>query len=165
MRKLLAALAAVTMALAVFGCQGEETALRPSEEALLYFVDAEMMRLIPSKLEVSAADGSEAARIVLRALVEGHDDNPQIRRIMPKMPEEVSVYVSGEIAYVDLGADFVAAHLPGRNAELLTVYQIVNSLSSLEEVVNVRFTIDGKTQRDFLGFIDMRETFVPDYYV
>ncbi len=165
MRKLLFAIAAVMMAAAVFGCGGERTASQPVEEALLYFVDAEMMRLIPSETIVPASDGTEAAKAVLAALVEGRDDNPQIKRIMPKMPEELSVYVSGEIAYVDMGADFVAAHPEGRGAELLTVYQIVNSLTSLKEVVNVRFTIDGRSCRDFIGFIDMRETFVPDYYV
>jgi len=31
--------------------------------------------------------------------------------------------------------------------------------------VNVRFTIDGKRQKDFKGYIDMRETFIPDYFI
>ena len=42
---------------------------------------------------------------------------------------------------------------------------IVNSLTSIDGIVKVKFTIDGKPQKNFKGFIDMREAFIPDYYV
>ena len=38
-------------------------------------------------------------------------------------------------------------------------------LTGLDGIVNVRFTIDGKRQKDFKGYIDMRETFIPDYFI
>ena len=53
----------------------------------------------------------------------------------------------------------------GRECELTTVYRSVNSLTGLDGIVNVRFTIDGKRQKDFKGYIDMRETFIPDYFI
>ena len=47
----------------------------------------------------------------------------------------------------------------------MMVYSIVNSLTNIDGIVNVRFTVDGERQKDFLGFVDMRETFIPDYCV
>ena len=63
------------------------------------------------------------------------------------------------IAYVDIKQELADKHPEGRDLELLTVYSIVNSLTGLDGIVNVRFTIDGKRQKDFKGYIDMRETF------
>ena len=48
---------------------------------------------------------------------------------------------------------------------MLIVYQIVNSLTSIDGIDNVRFTVDGKVKKEYAGFIDMRETFIPDYFV
>ena len=73
--------------------------------------------------------------------------------------------VLDRIAYVDIKQELVDKHPDGRDLELLTVYSIVNSLTGLDGVVNVRFTIDGKRQKDFKGYIDMRETFIPDYFI
>ena len=48
-----------------------------------------------------------------------------------------------------LKQELVDKHPDGRDLELLTVYSIVNSLTGLDGIVNVRFTIDGKRQKDF----------------
>ena len=47
--------------------------------------------------------------------------------------------------------------------ELLTIYSAVNSLTSSGDIITVEFLIDGASQRDLYGYIDMRETFIPDY--
>ena len=52
-----------------------------------------------------------------------------------------------------------------RDLEYLFVYQIVNSLTSIEGIDAVNFKIDGKIQKKFKGFVDMREVFVPDYFM
>ena len=51
------------------------------------------------------------------------------------------------------------------HGRMLMVYSIVNSLTEIDGIVNVRFTIDGRVQKDFVGYLDMRETFIPDYFV
>lgn len=48
-------------------------------------------------------------------------------------------------------------------AEYLTIYSVVNSLTSSGDIITVDFTVGGKKQKDFYGYIDMRETFIPDY--
>lgn len=52
-----------------------------------------------------------------------------------------------------------------RELEKLLVYQLVNSLTSIEGIEYVQFTVDGDTKKGFAGFVDMREIFVADYLI
>lgn len=131
----------------------------------IYFVDAEMMRLIPVKVTIPEMSAEKTAQRVLDELIEGRDENPKIRRLIPKMKRCMTVSLKDGIAYVDIKGKMIDAVPDGRDAELLTVYSVVNSLTAVDGVVNVRFTIDGKKQKDFKGWLDMRETFIPDYFI
>ena len=136
-----------------------------TQEVKLYFVDAEMMRLIPVSTTIPKTNTRKMAQYVVDELIEGRDDNPKIRRIIPKEKRCMSVKVKDKIAYVDIKRSMVEGQPDGRDLEILTVYSIVNSLTGLDDIVNVRFTIDGKIQKDFKGYLDMRETFIPDYFI
>ena len=136
-----------------------------TNEIKTYFVDAEMMRLIPVSTSVPRTSAERTARYVLDALIEGHDDNPKIRRLIPREKNCMTVKVKDKIAYVDLKSNMFASRVNGRDLEILTVYSIVNSLTNIDGIVNVRFTVDGEVKKDFMGYVDMRETFIPDYYV
>lgn len=134
-------------------------------DACLYFTDASMQRLIPSDFTLKAANADKAAKIVLSELVKGRDDNKKIMRTVPDIKDGLTVKVKGVTAYVNMSGEFVDCHSNARPHELLTIYSIVNSLTSIDGIINVKFTIDNKTQKDFKGFCDMRETFIPDYYI
>ena len=136
-----------------------------TNEIKVYFVDAEMMRLIPVKTTMPRTSAEKTARCVLDALIKGHDDNPKIRRLIPREKNCMTVKVKDKTAYVDLKSSMFASHPDGRDPEILTVYSIVNSLTDIDGIENVRFTIDGEVKKDFMGYVDMRETFIPDYYV
>lgn len=165
MRKFLSIILCIMLAASMFGCGTSRVMTPPTQIAQLYFIDSDMLRLIPSDFEVTAESPDAAARAVIAELIKGRDQNPKIRRLIPNIPDCMSVYVSEDIAYVNLTSDFIANHPDGKVLEFLTVYSIVNSLTSLQGIINVRFTIDGRREKDFKGFIDMRETFIPDYYV
>ena len=137
----------------------------PSADINVYFADAEMMRLIPVRTSVPRTGAERTARFVLDAMIEGHDDNPKIFRLVPNVKNCMSVTVKDKIAYVDLKSGLRGEYPDGRDAEIMMVYSIVNSLTNIDGIVNVRFTVDGERQKDFLGFVDMRETFIPDYCV
>ena len=77
----------------------------------------------------------------------------------------MTVKVKDKIAYVDLKSSILKTQPDGRDFEILTVYSIVNSLTNVDGIVNVRFTVDGERKKDFMGYVDMRETFIPDYCV
>lgn len=136
-----------------------------TEEINIYFVDAETMRLTPVKTTIPHADTERTARYVLDALIEGHDDNPKILRLVPRDESCMTVKVKDKIAYVDLKSSILKTHPDGRDFEILTVYSIVNSLTNVDGIVNVRFTVDGERKKNFMGYVDMRETFIPDYCV
>lgn len=131
----------------------------------LYYVDSSMLRLIPTDYIIDTANKEKAAKTVISELIRGRDDNTKILRIIPEVANGLSVKVKGTTAYVNMTQDFVDLHSDSRLHEQLTIYQIVNSLTSIDGIVTVKFTIDNKPQKDFKGFVDMRETFIPDYYI
>lgn len=136
-----------------------------TEEVKLYFVDAEMLRLIPVRTSVPKMSVNKQAKYVLDELIKGRDDNPKIRRLIPDEKRCMTVRVKDRIAYVNIKSDIIEDVPDGRDLEVLMIYSVVNSLTGLDGVVNVRFTIDGRKERDLKGYIDMRETFIPDYFV
>ena len=131
----------------------------------LYMIDAEMLRLIPVKIKIPEGETQRMAQRLLDELVDGRDDNPKIRRLIPKIEGCLTANVEDNNVTVNISGEVIKKHPEGRDLELLTVYQIVNTLTELKDIKTVRFTIDGKTQRNFMGYLDMRETFVPDYFV
>lgn len=136
-----------------------------NETAELYFVDSELMMLIPSTYYLPAVSRDKAAKKVINELISGRDDNDKIMRIMPKIKNGITVKVKNDTAYVDLSNEFVQAHTDNAHKEILTIYSIVDSLTSIDGIKKVRFTIGGKEQADFKGNVDMREVFLPDYTV
>lgn len=136
-----------------------------NETAELYFVDSELMMLIPSTYYLPAVSRDKAAKKVINELINGRDDNDKIMRIMPKIKNGITVKVKNDTAYVDLSSEFVQAHTDNAHKEVLTIYSIVDSLTSIDGIKKVRFTIGGKEQADFKGNVDMREVFLPDYTV
>lgn len=49
-------------------------------EVKLYYVDAQMLRLIPVKTQIPQMSTQKMAQRVADELVEGYDDNPKIRQ-------------------------------------------------------------------------------------
>lgn len=133
--------------------------------AELYFVDSTMLRLIPTDYDTGRVSVQRACERVIAELIKGRDENPKILRLIPNIKNGMSVRVKGETAVVNLSGELVKQHSPLRQHELLTIYSIVNSLTSIDGINTVEFTIDGEKTKDFKGFVDMRETFIPDYYI
>ena len=137
---------------------------RPEPAAItVYYVDRQMMRLVPVSYNIGhAAPDKQCERIIEELTYDrGYDSN--IRRLIPK--QAVSVKVKDSVATVNINTEFFQHSEKNRNFETLIIYQLVNSVASVEGVSRVEFLIDGKRQKDFMGFIDMRESFIPDYYV
>lgn len=137
----------------------------PTTEVKIYFTDAQVLKLIPVRTQIPKLTSEQQAKIVIKELIKGHDDNLKIKRTIPDIDGCMSVTVKNNIAYVDIKQSMIENHSDGRDIELLTVYSIVNSLINIEGISNVRFTINGKSQKDFMGYLDMRETFIPDYMI
>ncbi len=133
-------------------------------EPEIYFVDSDMFRLVSVDFECNERSREKQAEAVISELILGRDKNKKITRMIPKK-DCLSVKIKDDTAYVDIDEESVKDFPDGRVSEVLTVYQIVNSLTSIDGVVKVKFTIGGEVKKKFKGFIDMRETFIPDYYI
>ena len=131
-------------------------------ECQLYFVDRQLHRLVPTVF-IPEKSPEKTAKKMVSELILGRDKNNAILRIIPNIEDGISVKVKGDTAQVNLLGD-LAKHI-NKNAETekLFIYQIVNSLTSVDGIKYVRFTIDSETKKDFVGFLDMREIFTADY--
>ncbi|MBP3361553.1 MAG: GerMN domain-containing protein [Clostridia bacterium] len=131
----------------------------------LYFVDRQMMRLIQVDYYVSKATPEKEASLIISELLRGRDGNDSIRRMLPDAEDAISVAVTGSTATININMKYLDFYETGKQQEELVVYQLVNSVSSVEGVSRVKFLFDGKEKKDFLGEMDMRESFIPDYCV
>ncbi|MCC8169462.1 MAG: GerMN domain-containing protein, partial [Oscillospiraceae bacterium] len=131
----------------------------------IYFVDSEMLRLLPIETYIPNSSAQHQAKTVLNELIRGRDDNPKIKRVIPDIEGCMTVKVKDGAAYIDISKEMAEAVPESRDLELLTIYSIVNSITSVEGISTVRFTIDKQVTKDFSGFLDMRETFIPDYFI
>ncbi len=128
-------------------------------EVTLYFVDAEINRLLPYTCELIDADPQHMAEAAVEMLIEGRDDNDKIRRLIPKDKSCISTRVDGGTAYVDLSSDITETLPYSRDIEKLFIYQIVDTLTGIKGIRFVKFTVDGVVKKDFMGYYDMRETY------
>ncbi len=131
----------------------------------IYFIDSDMLRLVSVDFPCKENSMDGQAKAVISELIEGRDKNKKIKRMIPDIKNCLKVKVEKDTAYVDISGKSIEYFQDGRIAEELIVFQIVNSLTSIDGIVKVKFTVDGRAEKDFKGFIDMRETFIPDYYV
>ena len=66
------------------------------------------------------------------------------------------VTAAGE-AYVDFSAEFASAHPGGTTGELLTIYTIVNALTTnLPVITSVQLLVNGKELDTLAGHVDLR---------
>ncbi len=134
-------------------------------KAELFFVDAHMMRLVSIDYYITDTDAEKQAKIIVTELIKGRDGNDVIRRLIPNHKDALSVKLKDEVAVVDVNMKYLDEYETGKLQEELFVYQIVNSLCSLDGINRVKFTFDGEQKKNFIGDMDMREAYVPDYYV
>ncbi|MCH5212932.1 MAG: GerMN domain-containing protein [Oscillospiraceae bacterium] len=131
----------------------------PKTTIKVYYVDAELNRLLPYDEEIIDSDTQHMAEAVVAAIIKGRDYNEQIRRIIPNRKNCVTVRTQDNTAYVNLDS-YIKKTIPdSRDIERLLIYQLVNSLTELKGIRFVKFTIDGEIHKDFMGYYDMRNTY------
>lgn len=133
-------------------------------ECRIYFVDRQLHRLIPLPFSPQKNPEKTAKEMVSQIII-GKGSNPEILRLFPNTKDSITVQVTGQTAKVNLSGRLSSDMTKNEETERLFVYQLVNSLTSIDGIDYVQFTIDNITQKEFLGFLDMREIFTADYYM
>ena len=134
-------------------------------DAKIYYVDHSMLRLIPVDMKIENTTKEKAVKKIVEQLVDGRDRNKKILRVIPNEDDCISVKVKKNTAIVNLKEPFIKNKPENKIHGLLCVYQIVNSLTSIKGVDTVKFLIDGEEDKGFIKDLDLRETFIPDYYM
>jgi len=136
--------------------EAEASKLTDKTPIRLYFANKDNTKL---KLEIRYVDDpdvkknlSNLASTVVNELIKGPTDNENFLRTVPAEAKLRSpVCISGKVATVDMSKEFKTKHPGGKDAEKMTIYSIVNSLTELEGIEKVKFTIEGKTQKEYMG--------------
>lgn len=130
----------------------------PRIKATLYFASADGLSLVPVEQEIPLAQGAVAqARAVVEAQLTATPPE-SLTSTIPAGTKLLGVYVSERNeAFVDLDATVRAKHPGGSMNELLTVYTIVNAITTnLPDVQQVQLLIDGHEVDTLAGHVDLR---------
>jgi spore germination protein GerM len=160
------------------GAQGASSGSAPAreEEAV-----GEVERKISVKLFFQAADRPGLV-IEERPVTFSTDLSRQLRGVVEELvrgskiglgptlaPETkvLDVFVTARgVAYVDLSKDVVTGHPGGSEAERMTVYSVVNSLStSFPAVKRVQILVEDKPAETLAGHVDLTRPLPPDMTV
>jgi germination protein M len=136
--------------------EAEASKLTDKTPLRLYFANEDNTKL---KLEIRYVDSADVkkslsnmATAVVNELIKGPSDEASFKRTVPaeaKLREPVSI--SNNVATVDFSKEFKTKHSGGKDAEKMTIYSIVNSLTELEGIEKVKFLIEGKTEKEYMG--------------
>jgi cell division protein FtsX len=99
-----------------------------------------------------AKQGTEQlASLLVKELVKG-PSNSELKATIPEGAALRSqVKVENRTATVDMTKEFVDNHPGGKEAEEMTIFSIVNTLTELKDIETVKFLINGKEQKEFKG--------------
>ena len=77
---------------------------------------------------------------------------------MPPGSAVNEILIRNSVCYVDMNESFVTNQVGNEEQELLTLYSIVNSLTSLYSIESVQFLINGQ-QRDIYKTVQLNTAF------
>ena len=131
--------------------------------ATLFYGSQDGQTLVPVRSEVPLAEGvvAQGGQILMAQL--GPAPAPHIS-VIPKGTMLRAFYVTPQgDAFVDLSPEIASAHPGGSLTELLTVYAIVNSVTTnLPAVKRVQLLVDGREVETLAGHVDVRRPLAGD---
>ena len=132
--------------------------------ATLFYVSPDGASLVPARQEVPLAQTvAEQGRLILIAELENAPP-ATLASAVPAGTRLRAFYVSerGD-AFVDLSAEVSTGHPGGAQAELLTVYALVNAVTAnLPAVRRVQILVNGQDVDTLAGHVDLRRPLTYD---
>ena len=147
----------------------EEEAAGEAERKInvkLFFQAADRPGLVIEERPVTfSTDLSRQLRGVVEELV--HGSKIGLGPTLAPETKVLDVFVTARgVAYVDLSKDVVTGHPGGSEAERMTVYSVVNSLStSFPAVKRVQILVEDKPAETLAGHVDLTRPLPPDMTV
>lgn len=137
--------------------------------ATLYYQNKETKELMPEgRMIDSKTLLTDPYATLITLLIEG-PKNEKLQTVIPEGTRVLKAELKGDIVYLDLSKEFIDNHKGGQEAENMTVYAIVNTLTQLNEVSSVKILINGRENQAFKdnkinfknAFIRIEKTAIP----
>ena len=117
--------------------------------ATLYYQNKETKELMPEgRMIDSKTLLTDPYATLITLLIEG-PKNEKLQTVIPEGTRVLKAELKGDIVYLDLSKEFIENHKGGQEAENMTVYAIVNTLTQLNEVSSVKILINGRENQAF----------------
>lgn len=131
-----------------------------ADEAVLYFASAGNEDCLMPEVRVvsglSVADSIPAkARLLIHELIRGPGEESVLSATLPRETRLLGVAFSDGRLYVNFGEELCGAFWGGGRPEELAIYSLVDTLTSLDGVRSVQFTIDGHSDATIAGHIPL----------
>ena len=124
----------------------------------LYFVNSETNELMPEARRIDAKELlSEPYACIVNLLIEG-PKNERLTRLIPENTFLNSAILQGNCVCVDFSVQFIDNFNGDEKTAQNVIYSIVNTLTELNEVDSVRFTINGESKK--LMNLNLNEEYV-----
>ncbi len=131
--------------------------------ATMFYVAADGLGLVRREIEVPyGADTLSRARIIVERQLERAPR--QLRSAFPRGTRLRALYLADDGSlFVDLSGEVTTEHSGGSLDELLTVYALVNALTTnVADVDAVQILVDGREVDTLAGHIDLRQPLTPN---
>ncbi len=132
-------------------------------DVLLYFASKNNGFLVAENRMISnPANPVMFAKNIIQALING--PRTRLMRTLPQDMKLRALYVTGDgTAYTDFSVAIKDNHPGGIQAELITIYSIVNSLVlNITGIDRVKFLIEGHESLTLAGHIDLQNPFTAE---
>ena len=135
----------------------------PHITATLYYADEQGQALVPVQREVPLAEGTVPQGRAIMAAQLAVAPAPHFSVIPPGTTLRAFYVTDRGDAFVDLSREAAANHPGGSFLELMTVYAIVNAVTTnLPAVQRVQILVDGKEADTLAGHVDLRRPLTRD---
>jgi len=136
----------------------EESVLTSEFENIsVYFPRLPDMKFVGEKFELERnLSREEKVRRVMKRLIDG----PQNENLISVIPDNTivnKVRVNNSIVYLDFSKEFIENHPGGSMGEYSTLYSIVNSLTEIEGIKAVDFSVQGEKLETYKGHCEFKE--------
>ena len=126
----------------------------------LYFADSDGAALAEEERKITINEKEKIEMQAMKELIKGPADK-NLNRTIAAETKILSVETKESVCFVNLSQEFVARHPGGTMGEQLTIYSIVNTLTSLEGIEKVQFLVEGQKNESFIHML-INEPFVRD---
>jgi spore germination protein GerM len=134
--------------------------LQETQDIILYFGDARTMRLVPEHRDMPLRDGPvETAIALIEALTTGPKNGAT--PTLPSGTRVKALYVTADgTAVVDFSREITANHPGGVNAEMVTIFSIVKTLTqNIPQIKRVKLLVEGSEIETLAGHVDCLRPF------